>query len=228
MASCSTASGNNEFKKIVLRILCASTTIVFGYSFLIIFLTWPIEEYSIAKAAAFGDSFGILTAWFSGMAFCLAAYLLYLQKKEFSKLLSHSITMSRIERAQYQPTIVSIEGFLARSRGYYKNIAFDECPDPLGYIDITLLFSSNFIPINAELNSQSLGISTTFSEMNKVTIKIALDELKDGLHDLKLNYRDASNLNSTILMTVECKNNIQISESRKHTISGALEEIIMH
>lgn len=39
------------------------------YASAIIILTWPISELSIEKSGQFGDSFGVLTSLFSGLAF---------------------------------------------------------------------------------------------------------------------------------------------------------------
>ncbi len=48
----------------------------------VIGLTWPIAEYSIAKAGALGDSFGWLNAAFSGLAFLGVIWTLLHQKEE--------------------------------------------------------------------------------------------------------------------------------------------------
>lgn len=42
---------------------------VLVYAGLLIFLTWPVSELSIGKSGVFGDSFGLLTSLFSGLAF---------------------------------------------------------------------------------------------------------------------------------------------------------------
>lgn len=39
------------------------------YAGLILYLTWPISSFTLEKAAQLGDSFGILTSIFSGLAF---------------------------------------------------------------------------------------------------------------------------------------------------------------
>ena len=56
--------------------------IVSGYAMLIIYLTWPISEISINKAGVFGDSFGIITSLFSGLAFAGLIITILLQKEE--------------------------------------------------------------------------------------------------------------------------------------------------
>lgn len=66
-----------------------SITIIFGvilvvvvYASTLIWLTWPISKYSINKSGVFGDSFGLLTALFSGLAFSGMIITILLQKKE--------------------------------------------------------------------------------------------------------------------------------------------------
>lgn len=67
------------------------TLVVVGYAIFLICVTWPIEEWSINKAGVFGDSFGIITALFSGLAFggliitiLLQSHELRLQRQELS------------------------------------------------------------------------------------------------------------------------------------------------
>ena len=55
--------------KIALTTVAAVVGIVLAYAAFIIFMTWPISTYSMDKAGVFGDSFGILTSVFSGLAF---------------------------------------------------------------------------------------------------------------------------------------------------------------
>lgn len=72
----------------------------------IIFFTWPITAFygfSLEKLASFGDSFGALTALFSGLAFWVALHLLNEQKNEFSKLVKQTEYSANIQRSQIQP-----------------------------------------------------------------------------------------------------------------------------
>jgi len=57
---------------------------VLGYAVFLIYYTWPISEISISKSGVFGDSFGILTALFSGLAFSGMIITILLQREELS------------------------------------------------------------------------------------------------------------------------------------------------
>lgn len=52
------------------------------YAGVLLFLTWPVSEYSINKAGVFGDSFGVLTSTFSGLAFAGLIITILLQREE--------------------------------------------------------------------------------------------------------------------------------------------------
>jgi len=78
------------------------------YSFLIVFfifliyltvlivLTWPISELSIGKSGVFGDSFGALTALFTGLAFAGTLRTIQMQNEELS-LQRQEIRQNRYE-----------------------------------------------------------------------------------------------------------------------------------
>lgn len=69
--------------------------LIFGsYGSLVLYKTWPITEYSIAKAGTFGDSFGVVTSLFSGLAFAGIILTILLQRKE----LTESREIFRIQR----------------------------------------------------------------------------------------------------------------------------------
>ena len=59
-------------------------TAVAIYAAVLLNATWPIDEYSVSKAGAFGDSFGLLTSLFSGLAFSGMIITILLQRKELS------------------------------------------------------------------------------------------------------------------------------------------------
>lgn len=54
------------------------------YAFILIYLSWPITDYSLTKAGVFGDSFGILTSLFSALAFAGMIVTILLQKEELT------------------------------------------------------------------------------------------------------------------------------------------------
>lgn len=53
-----------------------------SYAGAILYLTWPISEFSVSKSGVFGDSFGALNALFSGMAFAGVIVTVLLQRDE--------------------------------------------------------------------------------------------------------------------------------------------------
>ncbi|WP_269533277.1 hypothetical protein [Chitinimonas sp. BJYL2] len=53
-----------------------------GYAATIIYLTWPISEFTIAKSGTFGDSFGALTSLFSGLGVAGLLATIFLQREE--------------------------------------------------------------------------------------------------------------------------------------------------
>lgn len=91
-----------------------SIAVVFGvvlmvgiYGALVLFLTWPISEFSVAKAGTFGDSFGFTTSLFSGLAFAGIVFTILLQRQE----LTESREIFRIQR---------FEGSFYRLLGLYR------------------------------------------------------------------------------------------------------------
>ena len=69
-------------KTILLLMISGVFFITVAYAVFLICITWPISDKSIIKAGVFGDSFGILTALFSGLAFSGLIGTILLQKKE--------------------------------------------------------------------------------------------------------------------------------------------------
>ena len=54
------------------------------YTGVLIFLNWPISDLSIAKSGVFGDSFGLLTSLFSGLAFAGLIITIVMQRDELA------------------------------------------------------------------------------------------------------------------------------------------------
>ena len=73
-----------QISKITIISILAVLSVVVVYGIPILALTWPINELSISKAGSLGDSFGLLTSFFSGLAFAGVLLTLYLQGKELS------------------------------------------------------------------------------------------------------------------------------------------------
>ncbi|PWD57656.1 putative phage abortive infection protein [Pectobacterium parmentieri] len=55
------------------------------YLFFLVYISWPIEELSIRQAALLGDSFGIVNAFFSGLAFSGLIITIVLQRRELNE-----------------------------------------------------------------------------------------------------------------------------------------------
>ncbi len=93
-----------------------------SYAILLVYITWPISELSINKAGVFGDSFGVLTSLFSGLAFSGLIWTIFLQRNDLKiqqEQLQHQLdemensrkemaTQSRIQRAQFYATIAQL------------------------------------------------------------------------------------------------------------------------
>ncbi|MFW9641928.1 hypothetical protein V3H44_22885 [Vibrio parahaemolyticus] len=67
-----------------------------GYLGALFYLTWPISEFSIEKSGVFGDSFGPLTALFSGLAFAGMIITILMQREEL-KLQREELSLTREE-----------------------------------------------------------------------------------------------------------------------------------
>ncbi len=52
------------------------------YLLILVFMIFPISQYSIEKAGQLGDSFGILNSLFSGLAFIALVITIYLQQQD--------------------------------------------------------------------------------------------------------------------------------------------------
>lgn len=58
--------------------------IIIGYGITLIYLSWPIENYTIANAGVFGDSFGVITSLFSALAFAGVLFTIAIQREELN------------------------------------------------------------------------------------------------------------------------------------------------
>jgi len=59
-----------------------SAVLIYGY--VLLALTWPISELSISSSGVFGDSFGVLTSLFSGLAFAGLIITIVMQRDELA------------------------------------------------------------------------------------------------------------------------------------------------
>ena len=85
------------------------------YALMLVFVTWPVSEWSLEKAGSFGDSFGVLTSVFTGLAFVGLMSTVFLQREELQlnrkeleqtrnelKLQSLTFNHQRFESSFYQ------------------------------------------------------------------------------------------------------------------------------
>lgn len=88
--------GNKEvtLRQISIAVIVGVIVTISTYGGLVLFLTWPVSEFSIAKAGTFGDSFGVVTSFFSGLAFAGIILTIVLQRQE----LTESREIFRIQR----------------------------------------------------------------------------------------------------------------------------------
>lgn len=85
-------------RKLSLLFLGGVILCVAGYAGALLFLTWPIQEISVEKSGVFGDSFGLLTSLFSGLAFAGLIITIIMQKEELS-LQRQELSLTRNELA---------------------------------------------------------------------------------------------------------------------------------
>lgn len=72
------------------------TLTVLLYAGALIFITWPISELTISNSGVFGDSFGLLTSLFSGLAFAGLIITIIMQRDELA-LQREELTLTREE-----------------------------------------------------------------------------------------------------------------------------------
>lgn len=117
----------------------AASLLVTAHAVAIAYLTWPISEYSVEKAASIGDTYGWLTSFFSGLAFVglIVAILLprdelQLQRKELS-LTRDEMTRQNFEATFFQmlrlhnDIVTSIDLTRGRSSGATTEIRGRDC-----------------------------------------------------------------------------------------------------
>lgn len=68
--------------KIAIWVGVIAVSSIIGYAAFLLFITRPIDAYTIANAGVFGDSFGVLTSLFSALAFAGVAYTIASQREE--------------------------------------------------------------------------------------------------------------------------------------------------
>lgn len=74
-----------KLKQAAIWIFLLVIVIFAAYAGMLIFVAWPINEWSVSKAGVFGDSFGVVNALFSGLAFAGLIITILLQRQELSE-----------------------------------------------------------------------------------------------------------------------------------------------
>lgn len=85
-----------NIKKLSIILIIGVISLILMYSGFLIFISWPIDSYAIANAGVFGDSFGVLTSLFSGLAFVGLIITILMQREELS-LQRKELSMTRSE-----------------------------------------------------------------------------------------------------------------------------------
>lgn len=98
--------------------------IVFGYLGILIYMTYPISEYTIEKSAQLGDSFGIINSLFSGLAFVALVITIYLQQKDIKK------TNKNIEQQNFENSFFKMFDLFTAT---IKDLTFERPKEYTGY-----------------------------------------------------------------------------------------------
>ena len=86
-----------KLSKISLYAFIIIILVVASYAGLVIWVSWPFEAVNIEKVGVFGDSFGLLTSLFSGLAFYGIIVTILLQREE---LQLQRVELARSSEAQ--------------------------------------------------------------------------------------------------------------------------------
>lgn len=71
----------NVKRVIIFCAMCVCLSVII-YGCVLVFLTWPITELSVAKSGTFGDSFGALNSLFTGLGFAGLLITILLQRED--------------------------------------------------------------------------------------------------------------------------------------------------
>ncbi|MGN2407785.1 hypothetical protein ACTACD_18675 [Pseudomonas syringae] len=83
-------------KKVIITGILLVVTMVGAYAIALLWLTWPVSEFSVAKSGTFGDSFGALNALFTGFGFMGLLVTIFLQREDL-KLTREELAETRQE-----------------------------------------------------------------------------------------------------------------------------------
>ncbi len=148
-----------SFKLVIWLSFGFIVTFVLGYLGFLVYVSWPISEWSVSKAASLGDSFGILSSLFSGLAFAglivtivmqnktLKAQMeeLELARKEYKRQGDELAGQKEVMGSQFQSIqIQQFESTFFKLYAYYKTLKTEEVlsdsNDSSATKSLTLLF----------------------------------------------------------------------------------------
>lgn len=101
-----------SLKSISIIVLSIVILLILGYGGIIIYFSWPITLGNVDKAGVFGDSFGVLTSLFSGLAFAGIVLTILLQREELQlqrKELSLTREELKLTREELQKQHITIK-----------------------------------------------------------------------------------------------------------------------
>lgn len=85
-----------SIKKLSFWLISVVIFLVSIYGGFLFIISWPINDFSISNAGVFGDSFGVLTSLFSGLAFAGLIITILMQREEL-QLQREEISLTRGE-----------------------------------------------------------------------------------------------------------------------------------
>jgi len=85
-----------HIRNVLITCFAAILLTVLSYGVILIAKTWPIDQYSIASAGTFGDSFGVLNSLFTGLGFAGLLITIFLQREDL-KLTRLELSDTRAE-----------------------------------------------------------------------------------------------------------------------------------
>jgi len=139
-------------KAISISLILGVIISVSAYATFIIYITWPISELSANKAGVFGDSFGILTSLFSGLAFSGMIITILLQREEL-QLQRKELTENRKEfakSANAQERNAQLTALTTLLTEYKSQIAINETQIEKDKFNTHLFRGKRKSPIEAE------------------------------------------------------------------------------
>ncbi|MBF5038571.1 hypothetical protein INP77_03585 [Methylophilus sp. 13] len=101
---------NRLFKWLVIGII----SLVVFYAITLIALTWPITHFTVEAAGTFGDSFGLLTSLFSGLAFAGLIWTILLQRVELR------LQRKELQESRRQAILTRVMNIIQNQIGAYR------------------------------------------------------------------------------------------------------------